>query len=458
MHGAPIVPADWSKVRLYGHAYNIGSGIGSGWNNSQLDIIEQNFHLFTTEKRHARDYWGTSLCTEQASRVSSKVYHDRNSDIEVLFYWNSALPYEDVFESSAAALNAGEDFVEPHGRSWPGTLQWKWSNPEFTDWWVGVANGMVDAAPEIAQISGVFVDAVVKTDVAGYGAQVKAAMDALNGIVIFNGFRVLDTTIQAGPEYLDHADGVYVEAFLSFPCDTTAERKLLIDTLLDVATDKYIICRGGEDFEDALAAYLIVANDYTFFRWDSSGYDHRMIDDIPNHPEYGYALGEPLSDAVEYADRYERVFENCTAVWYPGNPAASSITWGQDNSAGQSFSEFMAGYPSLTGKDAQPQADPEGDGLANIVEQWLALDPTISDAGSDHLPRLHLGASPVLTYTYDSRVIGSILQLWTGDNLGRWDPVTLQPEWITPDGELRDVAIPVDPTEARRFWRFGVER
>ena len=343
LYAMPAGPGDWSKVRLYGHGYNITSGVISGWESSQLNAIQNNCQLFTTEKRHARDYYG-NCATEEAVCYASRVYYNRNNDVDVLFYWNAILPYEAHFESVNYAWNAGEDYFELHGRSWPGTHQYKLNNLDCAQWWVDVANYYVSAGASLARFSGVFVDAVPKCETAGYGDYLKDAMDALYGLVIFNGFRVIsDTEMQAGPDFLEHADGVYVETYVNH-LDTLGERKLLVDTLLDVDAGKYIICNGTsesengtqayeDDFEDALAAYLIVANDYTFFRWGGdTGYDQQAVDDIWNRPEYGYAVGAPVSGVIELTNnRYKRVFENCTAVWNLGNPAASVIYWGQNN-------------------------------------------------------------------------------------------------------------------------------
>jgi hypothetical protein len=343
-NAAPAGAGDWSKVRLYGHGYNITTGLKGGWTSSQLNIIQNNCQLFTTEKRHAYDYWGSPLCTEVAASYSSRVYYNRNNDIDVLFYWNSTLSFEDLFESVFYAFINGEDYFEaPAQTGWSGDYQFKWSNPDCADWWVAVANAYVDAPANQARISGVFVDAVPKCEVAGYSDELKDAMAALHGLVIYNGFRVVGTTVQAGPEYLDYSDGVYVESFLNSVVDTPAERLLQIQTLLDVPADKYIICRGSSanavgttaynnDFEDALAAHLIVANDYTFFRWDNTGYDQRAIEDILNHPEYGYDVGAPTGDfRFITGNRYRRVFEHCTVIWNCDNPVASRIDWHQNN-------------------------------------------------------------------------------------------------------------------------------
>lgn len=49
---------------------------------------------------------------------------------------------------------------------------------------------------------------------------------------------------------------------------------------------------------------------------------------------------------------------------------------------GEGFASFMAGFPSLTGADALPGADPDGDGVSNLLEYALnGFDPTLPNAG-----------------------------------------------------------------------------
>ena len=341
--GGPAGSGDWRKIRLYGHAYNITSGQAAGWTVSQLNTIAGNFQLFTSEKRHAADYYGNNT-TEAAVSYASKVFVDRNPNTEVLFYWNSIIPYIGLFESITAAWNAPEDyFEEAFNPAWPGELQFKWSNPAMSDWWINVANSYVNAPGAVAKFAGVFVDGVVKAD-GVYSNQIKAAMDRLDGLVIYNGYKMLDSRqqIYAGSDFLEHADGVYVEGWGgNMLTASAAGRKLIVDSLLAVSPNKYIICHSfsgnalgtqefKNDLEDQLAAFLIVANDFSYFHWGDD-YGHTSVEGVSMIEEFQHAVGAPVSPVTVYADRYERRFKHCTAIWYPNDPLNSVVLWGQFN-------------------------------------------------------------------------------------------------------------------------------
>lgn len=134
-----------------------------------------------------------------------------------------------------------------------------------------------------------------------------------------------------------------------------------------------------------------------------------------------------------------------------------NLNWLRLNAVGIDFNQFIAGFPTLTGDDALASADPDGDGMENIVEQWLGLDPTQPDINSDRLPKLTLGASPGLSFTYDGRVVGGTLELWTAENLANWTKIDLEPQWINPNGDLREVVVPVELIENKRFWHLRIE-
>ena len=132
---------------------------------------------------------------------------------------------------------------------------------------------------------------------------------------------------------------------------------------------------------------------------------------------------------------------------------AFNLNWFSLNRDLKTFSDYLSQYPSLTGPDALPEADPDGDSLANIVEQWLAFDPTRPE--STGLPRFaQVNGEQVFIFNYDSRVIGSSLFVQTSDDLVSWASQTLDPAWITDNGDLRQVVIPVAPADHQEFRRL----
>ena len=55
LHAAPAGPGDWSKVRLFGHAFR-----NDDYTPGQYDFIRDNYYIFTVEKRHAKNIYGAT--------------------------------------------------------------------------------------------------------------------------------------------------------------------------------------------------------------------------------------------------------------------------------------------------------------------------------------------------------------------------------------------------------------
>lgn len=121
-----------------------------------------------------------------------------------------------------------------------------------------------------------------------------------------------------------------------------------------------------------------------------------------------------------------------------------------------SFAAFINQYPSLSGDDALPEADPEGDGLSNRLEQWLDRNPTEQEFEAP-LSIAVEGNNLELNYTYDSTTLDSTLSLLSSEDLTQWDPVTVAEDHITEDGDLREVNLPIGSNEpASQFYRLQV--
>ena len=318
-----IGPGDWSKIRLYGHAFK-----NEDFTDEQYDFIINNIGIFTVEKRHARDVFGASN-TEDAAEATAARIHAGNPNAKVLIYWSTNTAYTQYYTTIANAISNHPDWVDS-------------SNSRYTysddckAFWVEEANKIVTTRG----LDGIFGDGAPGAESRGYINAVTdnlGALSALSTFNIYNGYRVASPTkIFAGSTTLANSDGVFIEAFFRDPCDTKEEAKFLMDELLAIPSDKYIITRGasgvfGTTHDFSLACYLIVANDYSYYSW--GGEDNSYAGDGTMtywHSDFEQKTGKPLGAATKEAYAYRRVFEYCT-VNVDFENATSSIIWNQNN-------------------------------------------------------------------------------------------------------------------------------
>jgi hypothetical protein len=102
-----------------------------------------------------------------------------------------------------------------------------------------------------------------------------------------------------------------------------------------------------------------------------------------------------------------------------------------------------------------PGDDDELDGLTNLLEYALDLDPAVADLHP--LSAFQLGSDIAFDYTRYLRKIDITYQAQSSADLGSWAPAA---EVVlpggTPDTEPRRAALPA--TAARAFWRLRVEK
>jgi autotransporter-associated beta strand protein len=96
------------------------------------------------------------------------------------------------------------------------------------------------------------------------------------------------------------------------------------------------------------------------------------------------------------------------------------------------YASWIAGFPTLTGNDALPESDPDGDGIANLLEFVLGGTPTTSDTSI--LPKASAspnGLNLILNFKRsDFSEVDTTLMLQVGTNLAGWSPaadITLGP-------------------------------
>jgi hypothetical protein len=305
LSAVPAGPGDWSKVRLYGHAFK-----NEDFTDDQYDFIINNIGIFTVEKRHARDIYG-AINTEDAAEATAERIHVGNPNCKVLIYWSTNTAYTNYYTTVADAISEHPDWVDPSNS--------RYVYPDdCKDWWVEEANDIVTTRG----LDGIFGDGAPGAESRGYISDVNDNLSGLSDLScfnIYNGYRVSSTSkIYAGSTTLANADGVMCEAFFRDPCDTKDEAVFQMDEFLAIPSDKYIICRGaagvfGTTHDFTLACYLIIANDYTYYSW--GGDDNSYAGDGTMtywDSDFEQEIGEPLDVATKDGYTYSRVFENCT--------------------------------------------------------------------------------------------------------------------------------------------------
>ena len=318
-----VGPGDWSSLRLYGHAFNV-----NGYSDAEYDWIENHNWIFAIEKRHANLVYGNPT-SEYASGLASDQININNPDCRTLFYWNASKPHRTIYETSEAILA-----LHPDWANYGDIDRWTWAEDDFITWWSDVAiNQMNNTSHE-----GVFIDlvATVESMLGDDGlTKLETALsrmkDNSDGLVIHSAFWPRgDGEFLAGARTVEHSDGIFVESFFQNECNTLADGKAMLDALLEVPSDKYIITNTrpdsiwGTDHQFGMACHLIIANDYSFHRHYNNSYSSADLQIW--HDDFGKLIGKPLGKALVNGYVYTRTFEN-VSVRVDLLNRTSEMTW-----------------------------------------------------------------------------------------------------------------------------------
>jgi PKD repeat protein len=125
--------------------------------------------------------------------------------------------------------------------------------------------------------------------------------------------------------------------------------------------------------------------------------------------------------------------------------------------AGETFADYIGGYLSLSGNDTQLGADPDQDGIVNVLEQWLGLDPTVANRLSDYVGMVTEGGQVFFEFNYANALRDSALTVRHSGDLVQWDDLDLDPDWITDDSSgRRTVKVPVEALSEKGFFRINI--
>ena len=357
MQAQPAMEGDWSRVRMYGHAFRNGD-----FTTAQYNFIRDNFGMFTVEKRHAKDVYGGNPSTEVAVAGTAKKIVAANPDCKVLMYWSTNTAYTSFYTTIADAISKNPGWVDPANDRYL-------YQDDCKDFWVNTADSLVRETPELY---GIFGDGAPGAETRGQIENVNDNLGALTArscFNIYNGYRVASASrTYAGASTIANSNGVYCEAFFRTPVDNVDERVKLMDLLLAIPSDKYLVCRGAYDafsssLDFYLAAFLMVANDNSFFCWggasNSYGADASLIYWDDNLNKY---IGSPLGKAVKNGYVYTRKFKNCSVSVNLTN-AEASIVWGRNVPQGENIAvNGVATQSSTDGGAASLAIDGNTDG------------------------------------------------------------------------------------------------
>ena len=126
--------------------------------------------------------------------------------------------------------------------------------------------------------------------------------------------------------------------------------------------------------------------------------------------------------------------------------------------SGSAFANYLAthGFPT----NADPLADPDGDGLTTLEEAYLNSDPTTRSAGFRATAFLRANRS-ILRWREGKETHGTTSRISTSTDLLTWSsPRVFVPRTVAEDATTltREVTLSDNPASARLFFRIEISR
>lgn len=136
--------------------------------------------------------------------------------------------------------------------------------------------------------------------------------------------------------------------------------------------------------------------------------------------------------------------QSASALSLTWTPALTYAKWAALRFGG------TAENPEIAGKTV----DPDHDGVSNLLEYALAMDPVASDIAG--LPAAGSGSGITFTYTRPANPVDLSYQVQWSADLSTWSADGVAEEIVSDDGTLRSIKATVPPGGAQRFLRLKV--
>jgi hypothetical protein len=376
------------------------------YTDEEVKSFADNYDLIVWEKANKASFDSIEEgILDTAARVRAI-----NPDVKNIFYFNTFVHYtgylsdaeyeENAFEWSKRETDENGDEV-----IWMFKDLYYWHNPEvlgMREWWI---NAIVDAVDN-EQIDGVFVDKVTednkvpsaydengqpRTD---YLTMLDGLDKALPDNKLYVGNTIRNERNYAGRPYMEFMDGTYLERWdwpnnSVIPAQSDAETMAVtIQMMREAASKKKIVLyRTGEadatseelmteHIDWPLAIYLITADQYSYFAYQSSvnalDPEHRWDTnwmDVFNKP-LGAPSGEPEIDGFIYTRSFEHV-----DVWVNVETKETVIAWDSNDTDNDGMDDLWEyrNFGDLI--IAEPTGDEDGDGISNLDEYLAGTTP-----------------------------------------------------------------------------------
>jgi hypothetical protein len=119
------------------------------------------------------------------------------------------------------------------------------------------------------------------------------------------------------------------------------------------------------------------------------------------------------------------------------------------------YSAWIAGYPGLS--DTGAEGDPESDGLKNLIEFYLGLDPSLMNSGAISTERTETTLS--ITFRREKGIGGiSGVAQWSDDLGATWSSVGVTEQILedNPGDQLVKASIAITGADTKKFMRLNV--